>query len=124
MTCGPFHNTPPPPRLQPIFYGITSTRLSNSFVLLEIKIYDKRSITQYEKLTAVDMTYCGPAWLKIEVASGQIVKVSCPEFYDHKCTYISYLCPTVCSEMEICRRILLKIENMNFYANPFRGESP
>ena len=89
-----------------------------------MKIYDKRSITQYKKLTAVDTTYYGIAWLKIEVASGQLVKVSRPEFYDHKCTYISYLCPTVCSGTEICRRILLKIPNMNFYENQLRGSRP
>jgi hypothetical protein len=44
-------------------------------VLLQTEIYDKRSITQFEKLTAVDMTYYGTAWLKIEVASEQLVKV-------------------------------------------------
>jgi len=53
-------------------------------VLLQIKIYDKRSVAQYEKLTAVDMTFYGTAWLRIEVDSGQLVKASRPEFYDHK----------------------------------------
>jgi len=94
------------------------------FVLLQIKIDDKRSITQSDKLTAADMTYYGTAWLKIEVASGQLHKASHPEFYDHKCTYISYLCLTVCSKTEICRRILLKIPNMNFHENLFRGSRP
>jgi len=96
----------------------------SGFVLLQIKIDDKRSITQYEKLTAVDMMCYGTAWLKIEVASGQLVKASHAEFYDHKCTYISYIGPTVCSETGICRRILLKIQNMNFHENPFRGSRP
>lgn len=93
-------------------------------MLPQIKINDKRSITQYKKLTAVGMTYYGTAWLKIEVASGQFVKVSRSEFYDHKCTCITYLRPIVCSEMEIRWRILLKIPNMNFDKNPFRGSRP
>jgi hypothetical protein len=70
------------------------------------------------------MTYYGTAWLKIEVASGQLFKVSRPEFYDHKCTYSSYICATVCSETEIWRRILLKIPNTNFHENSFSWESP
>jgi hypothetical protein len=53
----------------------------------------------------------------------QVVKVSRPEFYDHKRTYISYLCPTVFRNGNMSANFI-KNSKYKFLRKSFSWESP